>query len=202
MKKIILASKSIDRKEIFQQAQIPFIAISSEIDETYYKKKIKDPLRLVQTLAKKKALDIKKKKAKHFKDAIIIAADTIVEYKGEIIGKANNEQEAFKILKKLMGKTHDLITGLAITQMGSRQLVLDYDITKVEFLPLSDNDIWDYINSREWKGRAGAYSIRERAGLFIKSIHGSYSNVLGLPMQKVFQILKETFNLNLLDYII
>ena len=202
MKKIILATKSIDRKEIFQRAQIPFIAISSDVDEALYKEKFKDPVELVQILAKEKVLNIKRKKTKNFNDAIIIAADTIVEYKGEIIGKANNEHEAFKILKKLMGKIHNLITGFAITAIESEKLVIDYDITKVEFLPLSDKDIWYYINSNEWRGRAGAYSLREGAGLFVRSVNGSYSNVLGLPLQKVFKILKESFNLNLLEYII
>jgi septum formation protein len=201
LKKIILATKSIDRKEIFERAQIPFIASSSDVDEAHYKEKFKDPVELVQILAKEKVLIIKRKKKKNFDDAIIIAADTIVEYKGEIMGKADNEREAFKILKKLMGKTHNLITGFAITALESEKLIIDYDITKVEFLTLSDNEIWNYINSGEWKGRAGAYSLRERAGLFVKSIDGSYSNVLGLPMQKVFQILKESFNLNLLKYI-
>jgi len=184
LKKIILATKSIDRKEIFERAQIPFIAISSDIDEAPYKEKFKDPVELVQILAKEKVLNIKRKKAEDFVEAIIIAADTIVEYKGEI-----------------MGKTHNLITGLAITQMNINKLILDYDITKVEFLPLSDDEILNYINSGEWKGRAGAYSLRERAGLFVRSVNGSYSNVLGLPMQKVYQILKESFKLNLLEYI-
>ena len=77
-------------------------------------------------------------------------------------------------------------------------MIIDYDCTEVKFLLLSDEEILDYIKSGEWKGRAGAYSIRERASLFIDSIDGSISNVIGLPMQKIYKILKNEFNLNLL----
>lgn len=200
MKKIILATGSVDRREIFERANLSFTAISSDVDESSYKKNIKDPLQLVQRLAKEKVLDVKKKLADTSKDVIIIGADTIVEYKGEIIGKAKNEQNAFNILKKLMGKTHNLITGLAINQIGNDKVIIEYDITRVEFLPLPDNDIKKYIALGEWKGRAGAYSLRERASLFIKSVNGSPSTVLGLPMQRVFQILKNILKINLLEY--
>jgi len=91
-----------------------------------------------------------------------------------------------------------LITGFAITDTDKPKIIVDYDITSVKFLSLSENDIRDYIKSNEWKGRAGAYSIRERASLFIKSVNGSISNVIGLPMQKIYVILKNEFNLNLL----
>jgi septum formation protein len=200
LKKIILATGSVDRREIFERANLSFTAISSDVDESSYKKNIKDPLQLVQRLAKEKVLDVKKKLADTSKDVIIIGADTIVEYKGEIIGKAKNEQNAFNILKKLMGKTHNLITGLAINQIGNDKVIIEYDITRVEFLPLPDNDIKKYIALGEWKGRAGAYSLRERASLFIKSVNGSPSTVLGLPMQRVFQILKNILKINLLEY--
>ena len=132
------------------------------------------------------------------KGTVVIAADTIVELDGEIIGKAQNETEAFKMLKNLANSSHNLITGIAISEIGDVKVVLDYDITVVTLLDLSDQDIRNYIRIGEWKGRAGAYSSRDRASLFIKEIQGSPSNVIGLPMQKVFAILKTEFNLNLL----
>ena len=95
-------------------------------------------------------------------------------------------------------KTHNLVTGFAITETNKPKLIVDYDITSVKFLNLSENDIRDYIKSEEWKGRAGAYSIRERASLFIEAVNGSISNVIGLPMQKIYAILKNEFSLNLL----
>ena len=79
------------------------------------------------------------------------------------------------------------------------KIIVDYDQTLVEFLKLSDNEIWSYIKSQEWIGKAGAYSLRERASMLVKAIHGSYSNVLGLPMQLLYQILKNEFNLDLFE---
>ncbi|MBD3198344.1 MAG: septum formation protein Maf [Candidatus Lokiarchaeota archaeon] len=199
MRKIILASKSIDRKEILTKAKIPFSAINSDVDEGTYKKNITDPIALVKKLAEIKVLTVKNKIEKDYPDSVIIGADTIVEYGGRIIGKAKDRQEASQILKNLSGNTHNLITGIAIAESSSEKLITSYDTTSVEFLPLSDDDINHYINSNEWKGRAGAYSLREKASLIVASINGSSSNVLGLPMQKLFEILKKEFNLNLLS---
>ncbi|MHA1758435.1 MAG: Maf family protein, partial [Promethearchaeota archaeon] len=139
----------------------------------------------------------KNKKINEKNDKIIIAADTIVELNGEIIGKASNEEEAFKILKNLIGKTHNLITGIAITPLFKNKIVVDFDKTEVEFLGLSDEEIWAYIKTGEWRGRAGAYSIRDKASMFIKAINGSSSNVIGLPMHKIYKILKNEFDINL-----
>ncbi len=199
LKDIILASKSIDRKELFKKARIPFIVISPDLNEEKFKRNINDPYYLVQELAKAKVLNVKKKVKKLYNDAIIISADTIVEFEGEIIGKARDEKHAFKILKKLVDKTHKLITGYAIMDLKEEKIIVDYDQTLVKFLNLSDNEIWSYIRSKEWIGKAGAYSLRERASMFVQSIDGSYSNVLGLPMQQLYQILKNEFNLDLLE---
>lgn len=198
MKTIILASKSVDRKELLKCMKLPFKVLITNVDEESYKAKITDPIELVKQIAKAKALSAKDILTKKNKKSVIIAADTIIEFNGEIIGKAKNEKHAFQILKKLSGNTHNLITGFAITELNNSKLIVDYDITAVRFLNLSDDDIGGYIKSDEWRGRAGAYSIRERASLFIDSIKGSVSNVIGLPMHKIYKILKNEFNLNLL----
>jgi len=197
LKKIILASKSIDRKELLKRVNIPFIAIHSDINEEQYKNKINDPFELVKRLAKEKALSVKMKINKKYPEAIIIAADTIVFYNQEIIGKAKNQREALDLLKELMGNTHQLITGIALMEVESNKIITAFEKTEVTFLSLSNEEIWNYIKTQEWIGRAGAYSLRERASLFIDSIQGSYSNVLGLPINKIYQILKEEFKLNL-----
>jgi septum formation protein len=197
---IILASHSIDRKALLLRIKIPFKIIPSNISETHYKEKIKDPYILVQKLAKEKALAVEQKVLNENKNSLIIAADTVVVLGQDIMGKAQDDMEAFSILQKLMGRSHLLITGIAVLKLGSNKLIVDYDETEVTFLNLNDEEIWDYIKTREWKGRAGAYSIRERASLFIESIKGSYSNVLGLPVQKLYAILKEEFNVNLFKY--
>jgi len=199
MNKIILASKSSDRSELFNRLNIPFEALNTLINESDYKERISEPIELVKELAKVKALRAKEMLVNEEKGTIIIAADTIVELNGEIIGKAQNEAEAFKMLKILVNSSHNLITGIALTEIGDTKVVIDYDITVVTILDLSDDDIWNYIRIGEWKGRAGAYSSRDRASLFIKEIQGSPSNVIGLPMQKIFEILKKEFSLNLFE---
>jgi len=200
MKKIILASKSIDRKKLFNRLNIPFETIITDIDEGYYKGIFSNPVELVKEIAKAKALKAKNLVKNKNIEAIIIAADTVVEFKGKIIGKAKNKAQAFQILKSLINSSHNLLTGVAITELNDPKVVVDYDCTIVTFLDISDNEIRNYINTEEWKGRAGAYSIRDRASLFIKEIRGSPSNVIGLPMQKIFQILKKDFGLNLFNF--
>ncbi|MHA1240559.1 MAG: Maf family protein [Promethearchaeota archaeon] len=197
MKKIILASKSSDRSELIKRLNIPFEALNTNINESVYKERISEPIELVKELAKAKALKAKEMLVNEEKGTVVIAADTIVEFNGKIIGKAQSETKAFQMLKNLVNGSHNLITGIAITEVGDVKVVIDYDISVVTILDLSDDDIRDYIRIGEWKGRAGAYSSRDRASLFIKEIQGSPSNVIGLPMQKIFQILKAEFNLNL-----
>jgi septum formation protein len=200
MTKIILASKSIDRKEILRRCKVSFGTLTTDIDEEPYKTKIKDGFKLVKELAKQKVLKAKEELIAKEKKAIIIAADTIVMLQGQIIGKAKNNNQAFQILKSLQAETHDLITGVAITHTFFPKLIIDCDSTLVEFSPLSDDEIREYLKTNEWKGRAGAYSIMDKASFFIKSIKGSPSNVMGLPVHKLYQILKKEFNMNLFKY--
>ncbi|MFW9821289.1 MAG: Maf family protein [Candidatus Thorarchaeota archaeon] len=197
MKKIILASSSNDRKELFDRIGIVFEVIPSEIDENQLKSKISDPIKLVKELAKAKVLHVKDLLLKKNSQAIIIAADTVVELDGNIIGKADNPDEAFEIIKSLCAESHNLITGFAITEVGKQKIIVDYDITSVDFLNLSDEEIENYIRTNEWKGRAGAYSINDKASLFISKINGSSSNVIGIPMHRIYEILKTEFDINL-----
>ena len=198
MRHIVLASKSEDRRKLFNLAKIDFEVLETNVDEEKFRAKFTDPVLLVKKLAEEKLLYAKQILKFDNKDAVIVAADTVVECNNEIIGKAKNENSAFEILKKLSNNTHNLITGFAITDTNKPKIIVDYDITVVKFLNLSEDDIREYIKSEEWKGRAGAYSIRERASLFIESVNGSISNVIGLPMQKIYVILKNEFSLNLL----
>ena len=197
MKKIILASKSIDRGKLLNNALISFDFLLAYVDEEKYKKKISDPIELVKELAKVKVVNARQNLSNE-KDVIIIAADTMVELNGEFIGKAKDDKEAFNNIKRLAGKSHNLITGIAVTETKNPKIIVDYDTTVVKFLDLSDDDIWRYIKTNEWRGRAGSYSIMDKASLFIESIQGSPSNVIGLPLHKLFRILKEEFDVNLL----
>lgn len=199
MKKIILASKSNDRSELFNRLNIPFEVLNTHIDESVYKTRYSEPVELVKELAKAKVLIAKEMLVNEEKGTVVIAADTLVELDGKIIGKAQSEIEAFKMLKTLINRSHNLITGIAITEINNSKVIIDYDTTIVTMLNLSNEDIQYYIKTGEWIGRAGAYSSRDRASLFIKEVQGSPSNVIGLPMQKIFKILKKEFNLNLFE---
>jgi septum formation protein len=136
MKKIILASKSIDRKKTFNRLNIPFETIITDIDEGYYKGIFSNPVELVKEIAKAKALKAKDLLKNRNIESIIIAADTIVEFKGKIIGKAKNKAQAFQILKSLINRSHNLITGVAITELNDPKVVVDYDCTIVTFLDI------------------------------------------------------------------
>ncbi|MHA1293650.1 MAG: Maf family protein [Promethearchaeota archaeon] len=200
MKDIILASKSMDRGKLLRNIKIPFTILVTDIDETPFKEKyLNNPIQLVEELAKAKASFAIERLKKEKKEAIVIAADTVVEFAGKIIGKAKTEHEAFQILKKLSGNEHNLITGIAIRDTDDINKIFSHDITKVRFLDLLDKEIWDYIETGEWKGRAGAYSIIDKASIFIESINGSPSNVIGLPLHKIFEILKNKFDIDLLQ---
>jgi len=200
MKNIILASKSIDRSKLFQNSKIIFSTLITEVDEDKYKLVISHPHELVKQLAKAKAVAAKKNLEFTKTDSIIVAGDTIVEFKGKIMGKAKDENNAYEILKELSNNTHNLITGIAVTETFNPKMIVDYESTSVKFTKLSDKNIWAYIKSGEWKGRAGAYSIGERACLFIELSNGSPSNVVGLPMNLLYKILKKEFNLDLLEH--
>jgi len=198
--KIILASGSNDRAKIFQRAKINFEVIVSDFDENELKKANYSPAGLAEELATQKALNVKKKIESMGENAIIIASDTLVEFEGRIIGKANDEKDAFQILKKLSNNKHTLISAIAITQTFNDKIISDCDAASVNFIELSDNEIKNYINTGEWEGRAGAYSINDKAAFFIEKIEGSPSTVMGVPMQKLFLILKREFNYNLMQF--
>jgi septum formation protein len=199
MVKIVLASQSHDRKKMLKNLKIPFEIVVPSINEDSFKYKILDPYELVKNLAKAKALAVKEMLSKTSEEIIIIAADTIVQCDGEIIGKALDENQATNFLKKLSNRPHKLITGFAIAQLSKEIIITDFDCSIVKFADLSEEEIKLYVNSGEWKGRAGAYSIYDKASLLIENIDGSPSNVIGLPLRKIYRILKDIFKINLLN---
>jgi len=205
-KSLILGSSSIDRKNLLESLKIDFKIIISEYEEVIDEKI--SPEKLAMNLAETKLNKIfekieelkKKDKWKSILNQyfIIITADTIVYHNGTIIGKAKNKNHAFEILKTLSGKMHELITGFTVYDSETNEIIKDYSKTQVFFKNLSDEEILDYINnSNEYFNRAGAYSLRERASLFISEIRGSSSNVIGLPLEKIYEVLKK-FKFNIL----
>ncbi len=184
-KKIILASQSPRRKQLLEWAEVDFEVMVSNTDESY-------PPNLSTTetaihIAKKKALAI----SNSYKPVIpVLAADTIVVCNKEIIGKPVNKEDAINIIKKLSGKTHQVITGVFIKHIEKE--ISFADITEVTFNPLTDEQIEFYVEKYKPYDKAGAYAIQEWIGVVgIQSINGDFYNVMGLPVNRVVKVLKQ-----------
>lgn len=181
--KLILASASPRRFELLKQIGIAPDEISpADIDETPLKHE--KPRELAGRLAREKATHI----AKNHANAFILASDTVVACGRRLLGKAADKKEAAKFLKLLSGRRHDVFTGVSIVSPnGTSNRVVK---TVVRFKNLGDEEINEYLSHDEWKGKAGAYAIQGIAAKFIISINGSYSNVVGLPLFEVANMLK------------
>jgi septum formation protein len=183
MKRLILASSSPRRKELLEMANLPFEILASHIEEEVPENST--PEEIVQSLAYQKAKAV----AELEKDAYVLGADTIVVYNGIILGKPKTEQEAFQTLKLLSGKTHEVLTGVAI--LSREEEIVFYERTKVTFWDLTDEEILDYIASGEPMDKAGSYGIQQRGSLFVKGIDGDYFSVVGLPIARTVRELKK-----------
>ena len=128
--------------------------------------------------------------ARH-KNAIIIAADTVVVCRGKIIGQPRSKTEAKKMLKMLSGRMHKVITGFTIIDTGTARKISGAEETKVFFRKLSGEEIESYVNSGEPKGKAGAYAVQGLGSLIVRRIEGDYFNVVGLPLKSLTEDLKK-----------
>lgn len=181
---IILASKSPRRSELLALAKIDFIVkVSNQPEE------VLDNLSPEQ-IAKHIALTKAKAVIGDTPNDIIIGADTIVVVDDVILGKPRDKQEAFSMLKRLSGKTHQVITGVAI--INGVKIESFTEVTDVTFYPMTDSEIVDYIESEEVFDKAGSYAIQGLACKYIKEIKGDYYNVMGLPVARLYQYLKTT----------
>lgn len=187
MAQIILASSSPRRRELLKKLKLKFKIIKPSIHEKKFLKKIKNnnPYTIACFLAYEKARSV----AKKIKSDVILGADTIVVLKNEIIGKPKNIKDAVKILKKLSGTTHRVITGVALINSKTFNSIVFSDTSYVSFKKLRIKDILDYIKNNNVMDKAGAYAIQEGADPFIKKIKGSYDNVVGLPTEKLKKVL-------------
>ncbi len=182
-KRIILASQSPRRKELLEQTGIIFDIIPSTIDETMVNEK--DPGTLVKTLSRLKAVDV----AENHPDTWVLGADTIVCLDNLILEKPHSRTHAEKMLNSLSGREHTVFTGFHICSVKQNKNISDIVETRVSFKTLSNREIQWYLNTREYADKAGAYAIQGRGAFFIKKIHGSYTNVVGLPLCEVIECL-------------
>ncbi len=190
--RIILASASPRRRDLLTQMGLKFEVIPSDEEEGV----VCDlpPHRLALELARNKVENVAKRVQGC---ALIIGADTIVVKGDKVLGKPKDEDEAFRMLMELQGRTHEVITGLAVMEVPSRRCVTAYERTVVEMAPLTREEIEGYIRTGEPMDKAGAYGIQGYGGMFIKRIEGCYYNVVGLPIHGLWMLLKE-FGVNAL----
>ena len=180
---IVLASSSPRRKDLLKQAGLTFSVVPSCFDEQSVS--IKSHEEFTRLLAKGKAADISKKYTAKW----VVGADTIVICKNERLGKPKSKKDAQRMLKLLSGQMHQVITGYAISCIVENILFSDTVTTDVYFKCLTDREIQWYIDTQEPFGKAGAYAIQGIGSRFVKNIHGSYTNVVGLPVYEVIEFL-------------
>jgi septum formation protein len=184
---LILASSSPRRKELMAAAGYQFKVIEPDIDETDYPARKYSPVEFAKTLALAKAMSVAKKN----KDSLVIGADTIVDYKGQIIGKAADAKQAEQIIKMLFSSPHKVITGLAIVRLLETIEIVEADTTIVFPKKMSAKQIAEHIKGRTWQGKAGAYGIQETGDEFVEKIDGSLTNVMGMPMELLARLLEK-----------
>ncbi len=190
MKDIILASASPRRRELLTQAGFIFTVKVSDAEEIITEK---EPDKIVRELAFLKAKAV----AASEEDALVIGADTIVAAEGKVLGKPHSREEAFSMLSMLQGKTHQVYTGVALfTKKAEKETQKVFaEKTEVTFYPMTEKEIWDYIDTGEPMDKAGAYGIQGRAAVYVEKICGDYNNVVGLPVARLYQELKRNQDL-------
>ena len=206
---IILASASPRRKELLAQIGYDFTVVVSDVDENIEKC---EPGQFVAELSKRKALAVASMVGADSNEGcstVIIGADTVVAIGGEILGKPKDEEDAVKMLLMLSGRSHSVYTGVTLVSMTKASGIQKIsgeakvsnektdvsiesfcDETRVYMYPITEQEARDYVASGEPMDKAGSYAIQGIAGKFVEKIEGSYNNVVGLPVEKIYPRLK------------
>lgn len=183
MKRFIVASASPRRRELLSKLGFCFEIIPSDADESCDEKL--SPQELVKELAKRKAESV----FELDKESVVLGCDTVVEYKGVILGKPESREKAKEMLRMLSGKTHNVHTGVCI--ISSEKTVSFVNTVKVEFFELSEELIDSYASTGECDDKAGAYGIQGLGSALVKKIDGDYFSVVGLPLAQTARALSE-----------
>ncbi len=185
MSNLILASASPRRQQLLQQVGLPFHIIPADIDEQPHPGEA--PQAYVLRMAHSKAQRI----AQHYPMALVLGVDTIVTIDALILGKPRDAADARQMLRRLSGRSHTVLTGLALLRQSQGWTRLDSMGTQVHFRTLSDAEIDAYIATTEPLDKAGAYAIQGRARVFVDAFDGCYTNAVGLPVQRTAALLRE-----------
>ena len=187
--KIILASGSPRRKELLLQ-----IGIVPEIIVSHVEEQITSdvPAEVVLSLAEQKAVDVAKEMPE---GTVILGSDTVVAADGKILGKPKSHEEAYEMIRRLAGRSHQVYTGVCLVKKGPEgeadTVVSFYDETDVNVSPMTEKEIREYADSEEPMDKAGSYAVQGFFARYIDGLKGSYANVMGLPVHLVYQELKK-----------
>lgn len=197
---IVLASQSPRRRELFGRLHVPFLVLPAKGEETVQGELPED---IVMNLARQKAEEVYGLKKADFEGErqplLVIGADTIVVFEKRILGKPQSRENACEMLRMLSGKSHQVYTGVCILRelqsgMGGqthRQAkCCFFEKTDVSFAELTDEEIWEYIDSGDSFDKAGGYGIQGDFSVYVRGISGDYNNVVGLPLARLYQELK------------
>jgi len=187
--KVVLASSSERRQELLGRLVEEFTIIISSFDEdtVMFQGDIES---YVEEIALGKAKDVIDKVCK---PSIIIGADTVVSVNNRILGKPKDKLDAYNMLESLSNKTHQVYTGIVLINTDTKKILKESMVTEVVFSKLTSKDINSYIDSGEPMDKAGAYGIQGKGGIFVKEIRGCYYNVVGLPLNKLNEMIKDIF---------
>ena len=179
---LILASASPRRRELMACTGVPFQVITADTEEI----KTGEPEALVMENAYRKAQAV----WRQHPDSVVLGADTIVYQDGAVLGKPKDQEDARAMLRRLSGAGHTVYTGVCVMRPDGKADTR-CDVSRVQFVALTDADIDRYIASGEPMDKAGAYAVQGRAGMYVSRIEGSFSNVIGLPMHLVRNMLRD-----------
>lgn len=185
MTKFVLASASPARRRLLQNAGFDPIVCHSDFDESQVK--VDEPVELVETLAWHKAKTV----APQFNEALVLGCDSVLRIQGEIHGKPANPEEAIARWQMMQGRMGELYTGHALIDLSQDKTIVRCGITRVYFTKVSDRAIEAYVATGEPLNCAGCFAIEGRGGLFVEKLEGCHSNVIGLSLPLLYQMLLE-----------
>ena len=188
MYRVVLASGSPRRKELLEQMGVSFEIVTSQCEELITSTNPED---VVKELSKMKAEDVAKEIQA---PAIILGADTVVAHNGRILGKPKDKEDAIQMISSFAGQEHYVYTGVSIIikeENGNEEIISFAEGTKVVVYPMTEQEILDYVESGECNDKAGSYAIQGLFAPYIKEIEGDYYNIVGFPIARIYQRLKE-----------
>jgi len=195
--RLILASASKQRSNLLTEAGFDFEIIPCPIDEPSIENETRDAPTVAESISRFKAIQVAKilidqanDSAAAIDNTVILGADTVVEQDGDIFGKAADAHHARQILTRLTSAPHNVITAVTIIETPGMHEKTIHEVTRVHMRPMSPQELDNYIASQMWQGKAGAYGIQDHDDKFVTRIEGSWSNVVGLPMEQVTPLLE------------